>query len=102
MDVGGAAFLLVLASAWLFDTLATFNAQAENREAVMEDDPDEGEEDDRSDFEPDHDNEYDYRDAPRELSPLWQGPSDKPDRYLRKPVPAISPDGKRGVFVPVR
>ena len=66
-------WLLVPASAWLIDTLATLNAECEDRGPYMEDEeqPDDEENHDRekdiSDYEPDCDDEYDYRAAPRWL-----------------------------------
>lgn len=71
LTVKNRSWLLVPAPAWLLDTLAVFGAECEDREPSLEDEPNHDRELDRSDWEPDCDDEYDFRHAPRRLS----GPS---------------------------
>lgn len=70
-------WLLVPASPWLIDTLAALNAECEDREPCMED-------------EPSYDDGTDYRE-----------PSKPPGDWC-KPVRVMSPDGVVGILRPVR
>ena len=88
------AFLLVPCDAKLIDTLAAFDAQGEDRENDLEDEPeigltvdysfgteddeDNGDREPDVDDEPDHDNEYDFR-----------GPRHDMTRHDKPPLPGV-------------